>query len=126
MPRSFHMPSLDRVAVGLSGLCLLHCVATVVLLSVLSAAGTFLTNPAIHEVGLFGAIVLAAVALGQGYVAHGAPRPTLVGIAGLSMMALGLVVPHGWAEVAATVCGVSLIAAAHLMNARIKAQVPAQ
>ena len=45
----------------------------------------------------------------------------MVGLAGLMLMACGLVVPHGWAEVAATVAGVSVLAVAHLMNARARA-----
>ncbi len=118
MFRPIHAPALDRIAVGLSGLCVLHCIATVALVSVLSTAGSFLANPLIHEVGLAGAIGLAAVALRQGYMAHGAQRPAIVGVAGLVLMGLGLMVPHGWIEVAVTISGVSLIATAHLLNAR--------
>src|SRR5436190_23282751 len=33
---------LDRLAMGLSGLCLVHCVATAVLLGLLASAGGFL------------------------------------------------------------------------------------
>ena len=58
---------LDRVAVGLSGLCVVHCVASIVVVSILSSAGTFLTSPAIHEFGLAGAVLLGAFALWQGY-----------------------------------------------------------
>jgi hypothetical protein len=117
MPRSFHIPALDRMAVGLSGLCVVHCVLSVIFVAVLSGAGTLLTNPLIHRVGLFGAVVLATFALGQGYMAHRATRPALIGLAGIALMTLGLFAPHGWGEVAATVAGVSILAAAHLMNA---------
>ena len=37
---------------GLSGLCLVHCVATAVLLGLLASAGGMLGAPIIHEVGL--------------------------------------------------------------------------
>lgn len=113
--------TLDRVAVGLSGLCVLHCVASVVLVSALSVLGDALGDPLIHRVGLAAAMLLAAVALGQGYRAHRAAAPALVGMAGVALMALGLVVSHGLAEVAATVAGVSLLAAAHLLNTRVSA-----
>jgi hypothetical protein len=121
MPRRFHTPALDRMAVGLSGLCIIHCVLSVVFVALLSGAGTFLTNPIIHRVGLFGAVLLAAFALGQGYLAHRATRPALVGVVGLGLMTAGLFAPHGWTEVAATVAGVIVLATAHLMNARARA-----
>lgn len=117
MPRRFHIPALDRMAVGLSGLCVIHCVLSVIFVALLSGAGTFLANPLIHRVGLLGAVLLATFALGQGYMAHRATRPALIGLVGIGLMTLGLFVPHGWAEVAATVAGVSVLAAAHLMNA---------
>lgn len=113
-------PTLDRMAVGLSGLCVLHCVASVVFVSLLSALGDVLGDPIIHRVGLAAAMLLAVIALGQGYRAHRAPRPALVGTAGIALMALGLVVTHGISEVAATITGVMLLAAAHLMNMRVR------
>src|SRR5215212_10075789 len=57
---------LDRIAMGLSGLCLVHCVATAVLLALVSAAGGFLGSPVIHEVGLSLAMIIGAFALGRG------------------------------------------------------------
>ncbi|MEP6786012.1 MAG: MerC domain-containing protein [Sphingomonadales bacterium] len=120
MKRDSSLPGLDRVAIGLSGLCVVHCVLSVVLVAVLSGSATYLTDPIVHRVGMVGAVLLAAVALRQGYVSHGARRPALFGLVGLSLMAFGLFVPHGWAEVATTVAGVSVLAAAHLMNVRSK------
>lgn len=110
------------MAVGLSGLCLAHCVLTIVLVSTLSVAGTVLTDPSVHELGLTVAVALAAVALGQGFAAHRAVRPALVGIGGLMLMAAGLVVPHGLLEVVATIAGVLVLAGAHLMNARLRSR----
>ena len=51
----------DRLAIGLSGLCLVHCLATAVLLGLLSAAGGLLGSPVIHEVGLTLAMILGAI-----------------------------------------------------------------
>ena len=121
MPRSFHIPALDRMAVGLSGLCILHCVLSVVLVAALSGVGTLFTDPLFHRLGLMGAVVLAALALGQGYARHRARGPLVIGLAGLSLMSAGLVAPHGWVEVALTVGGVTVLAVAHLMNARLRA-----
>lgn len=121
MPRQFHTAALDRMAVGLSGLCVLHCVLSVLLVAALSGGATFFTDPLIHRIGLGGAVVLAAVALGYGYAEHRATRPALIGLGGLAAMTAGLFAPHGWPEIALTVGGVSVLAVAHLMNARLKA-----
>lgn len=109
---------LDRVAIALSGACLIHCVATVVLIGVSTGAVAWLTDPRIHETGLLLAMLLAAVALVGGVVRHRSPRPLLIGGIGLAAMTLALVRPHGLGEVGFTVIGVSLLATAHLMNRR--------
>ena len=109
---------LDRVAVGLSGACLVHCVVSLLLVATLTGAGAWFTAPIIHRLGLALALLLGMVALGQGYLAHRALRPALIGAAGIALMALGLVVPHGLPEVCATVAGVSLLALGHLLNSR--------
>jgi hypothetical protein len=111
----------DRAAIALSGLCLAHCVATVIVVSVLATAGGALLHPLIHEMGLVLAIVLAAIGLGRGAIAHRQPLPALVGIAGLSAMAGGLMVEHGPKELALTVVGVGLVALAHTLNRRAMA-----
>jgi len=121
MLRAFHSAALDRIAVGLSALCVLHCVLSVALVAMLSGVSTAFTDPVIHRLGLAGAVVLAAAALGLGYRHHRAVRPLVFGMGGIAIMALGLVAPHGWAEVALTVAGVSLLAVAHLMNGRLRA-----
>ena len=52
---------------GLSGLCVVHCVATAVLLGLLASAGGFLGSPVIHEVGLTLAMLIGSFALGRGF-----------------------------------------------------------
>ena len=56
---------------ALSGLCMVHCLATTVLLALLSAAGGMLGAPWIHEVGLTLAMIMGAIALGRGILEHG-------------------------------------------------------
>ena len=108
---------LDRLAIGLSSLCVLHCIATVILAATLASAGAALADPAWHEIGFALAMLLGAVALGRGFAAHRQVRPLLLGIAGLAMMGAGLAMPHGAAEIACTVAGVLLLALAHRLNA---------
>ena len=68
---------------GLSGLCLVHCVGTTVMLALLSAAGGVLGAPIIHEVGLGLAMIMGAYSLGRGIVEHGYAMPSAVGGLGL-------------------------------------------
>ena len=107
---------LDRMAMGLSGLCLVHCVATAVLLGLLASAGGFLGQPIIHEVGLTLAMVLGSIALGRGIVEHGFMMPSAVGALGLGVMAGALSLPHDGREAMYTVAGVMILALGHRLN----------
>jgi hypothetical protein len=107
---------LDGVAMGLSGLCLVHCVATAVLLAFVSAAGSFLGAPIIHEVGLTLAMLIGAIALGRGILEHGFMMPSAVGGLGLGVMAGALTLPHDGSEALATVFGVMILALGHRLN----------
>jgi len=108
---------LDRIAIALSGLCLVHCLATAVLLGLLSAAGGMLGAPIIHEVGLTLAMVLGSVALGRGILKHGFMMPSAIGGLGLGVMAGALSLPHDGSEALYTVIGVMILALGHRLNA---------
>lgn len=109
---------LDRLAIGLSGLCLVHCIATTVLLAVLSAAGGILGAHWVHEVGLSLAMILGAFALGRGIMEHGFMMPSAVGGLGLGVMAGALTMPHNGSEAALTIVGVLVLALGHDLNRR--------
>jgi hypothetical protein len=102
---------------ALSGLCLVHCLATAVVLGLLSAASGWLGSPVIHEVGLTLAMILGSIALGRGFRAHGFVLPALVGIGGLAIMGYALSLPEGGYEPLFTVIGVSVLALGHRLNA---------
>src|SRR3990170_3605165 len=108
----------DRLAIGLSGLCLVHCVATTVLLAVLASAGGMLGAPWIHEVGLSLAMVMGAYALGRGIFEHGFMMPSAGGGLGLGVMAGALSLGHGGSEVLFTMVGVAILALGHDLNQR--------
>lgn len=110
--------AFDRVAIGLSGLCLVHCLASAVLVAVLASAGGLLLDPMIHEIGLLLAIGLGVIALGRGMLEHGFMMPSAVGGLGLGVMAGALTMPHGPAEVAYTILGVAILALGHDLNRR--------
>ncbi len=109
---------LDRLAIGLSGLCVVHCVATTVLIAMLSAAGGVLGAEWIHETGLTIAMGLGAFALYRGIAEHGFMMPSAVGGLGLGVMAGALTLPHDGSEAAATIVGVLILALGHDLNRR--------
>lgn len=107
---------LDRLAMGLSGLCLVHCAATAILLGLLASAGGLLGKPIIHEVGLTLAMVVGAIALGRGLREHGFVLPAMVGASGLAIMGYALSLPEGGREPIVTVVGVMVLALGHRLN----------
>lgn len=110
--------SIDRAAIALSGLCLVHCLATSVVLAVLASAGGLLVSPAVHEIGLTLAILLGIVALGRGVVEHGFMMPSAVGGLGLGVMSGALTMPHSGLETVYTIIGVAILALGHDLNRR--------
>lgn len=107
---------LDKIAMGLSGLCLVHCLGTAILLGLLASAGGFLGQPIIHEVGLTLAMILGTIALGRGAMEHGFVLPTAIGALGLGVMAGALTLPEGGHEPIFTVLGVTILALGHRLN----------
>ena len=59
---AIRLATLDRLGIGLSGLCLVHCLATTVMVVLLASAGGLLVSPHVHEIGLAIAIPLGAFA----------------------------------------------------------------
>ena len=107
---------LDRIAVGISGLCVVHCIATAVLVGLLASASGFLGRPIIHEIGLSLAMIIGAFALGRGYLEHGFMLPAAIGALGLGVMAGALSLPEGGHEPIYTVTGVLVVALSHRLN----------
>ena len=107
---------LDRMAIGLSGLCLVHCLATTVLLALVASAGSVLGADWIHEIGLGLAMIMGAVSLGRGILEHGYSMPSAIGGLGLGVMAGALTMPHDGTEALYTVVGVAILALGHRLN----------
>ena len=107
---------LDRYAIGLSGLCLVHCMATTVLITIIASASSALGAPWIHEIGLGIAMMIGAFALGRGIQAHGFMMPSAVGGLGLGVMAGALTMDHGLTEASYTMAGVLILALGHRLN----------
>lgn len=110
--------NIDRLAIGLSALCIVHCAATLLLFATFATMGAALADPRIHEIGLAIAVALAALALGAGFVRHRKTLPAFVGAAGLLLMALSLFLRHGAGEFLFSVSGLILVIFAHVRNMR--------
>jgi hypothetical protein len=111
--------AIDRWAIGLSGLCFVHCVASAVFVAMLASAGGLLLDPAIHEVGLVFALLLGVVGLGRGIWQHGFMMPSAIGGLGLGVMAGALSLGHEAAgSTIYAMIGVLVLALGHDLNRR--------
>ena len=109
---------LDHLGIGVAGLCALHCVTTVIVVSGLGIGGHFLLSPDIHRIGLALALIIAAVAIGWGALKHRRRVPFVTAMMGLTFMGGALAVPHGSQEFVLTLIGVGLVSLGHLINLR--------
>ena len=109
---------IDRLGIALSGLCLVHCLASAVFVAMLASAGGILLDPAVHEVGMMLALALGMLALGRGVVEHGFMMPAAVGGLGLGVMAGALMLPHDGGSTLYSVLGVLILALGHDLNRR--------
>jgi hypothetical protein len=75
---------LDKSAMTLSGLCLVHCLAGTLLLTVFAASSEWLSHN-VHLVGLAIALPLAAVALWRGVMVHGRIGVAILGAFGIAV-----------------------------------------
>jgi hypothetical protein len=117
-PVHSHNRRLDHAGMFLSGLCMVHCLAGLVLVGVLGLGGEALLNPAIHRYGLALAVVIGAATIGANAVRHGHRLPLALGACGLALMTAAVLSDHGPAEAFLTIGGVALVATAHVINLR--------
>jgi hypothetical protein len=109
---------LDRAGIALSALCAVHCLLSVVAVSVIGLGAEALFDPAIHRFGLLIATLIAAVAIGWGAMRHRMAAPFVVAMMGLTFMGGALAVPHGIREAVLTIIGVGLVSLGHILNLR--------
>lgn len=116
----------DKLAILLSSLCVVHCIATPILIIVLPALGSLVSDnhEVFHQVLLYFVIPVGLFALYAGYRHHRRLPVFLIGLAGLVLLAVAAFVVHDmWGEVAETIVTVFaslLIIVAHLFNFRLR------
>lgn len=108
---------IDKIAIGLSALCLVHCVAGIGLIFGMAGSGLALFSPDFHEWGFAIAALLAAGTFGYGYWRFGRTLPLAFGIPGIIAMGVALALPHS-EELLATIIGVALLTIGHILNVR--------
>ena len=113
---------LDKVAVGLSGLCLLHCLLLPFVVAVLPFLGQFGNNHFHAELLLF-VVPVSVIALGVGYRRHHRVAVLVFGAVGLIILAVGGTYVHDaygeMADRAMTVTGSLILAFTHFKNFRL-------
>jgi hypothetical protein len=115
---------LDLTAIVLSALCAAHCLALPLLAAGLPWLALLgLANDWFHLAALLVVVPVSAVALRRGWRQHRDRLPPVLGVLGLGLMVLAVaIVRHPavpeTAEIAFTLAGVSLLAAAHAVNFR--------
>lgn len=111
--------SWDRMGQGLSLACLVHCLATPLLLGAVPSLGLLLNAEYIH-LGLAAVIVLvSAWAFGRGYLRHRralAPVLGAAGVAGLLVAALVIEPQNPVAGTIGTVIASLVLVVAHTVN----------
>lgn len=110
----------DAFAVGLSLLCLVHCLVLPMLIVLVPVLAAYLAVPEqFHVWALAAAVPASAIALTAGYRRHRQRRPVLIVIPGIALLALGaLAAPTEAMETALTVPGALALALGHALNWR--------
>lgn len=112
----------DKIAVGLSGLCLLHCLLLPFVVAILPFLGQF-DDDHLHAEMLIFVIPVSVIALFVGYRRHGQFNVIVSGIAGLMILAMGAFVVHDLygpvADRMTTVTGSLVLAYTHYRNFRL-------
>lgn len=117
-PRSW----ADRAAIGLSGLCAVHCLLMPVAITLVPAVGGLgLGDEAFHLWMVVVVIPISIYALLSGCRQHKRFSVPALGFTGLAVLVAALIFGHDLGEVAEralTLAGALLIAWSHLMNYR--------
>lgn len=113
---------LDGVGVGISGLCILHCLLLPLIIALAPAWSSWLALPEDLHVWLLAmALPFSGIVLWRASKRYTRTKVSLgLGVAGLALMSVGIFVEKENAEVFLTTAGAGLVAIAHLRNWRCR------
>ena len=110
----------DLIAATLSGLCVVHCLATPVLLA-LGSSGLLLgifSSEWFHYLMLLPIAAFLVWSLPGGWCVHRSKTPFVLGLGGFLLLITALFGPHE-AEAALSIIGGMLLISAHLYNRKL-------
>lgn len=118
-----HSRHFDQIAIALSAICLVHCLAVPVLVAVLPvAAVAFGEDQHFHGLMLWLVIPTSVAGFGMGYRVHRRAGIVALGAAGVVVLVLAAIYGHEvWRpdlEVVVSVFGSLFLGGAHWMNFR--------
>jgi hypothetical protein len=121
----------DRVSIGLSFLCILHCVLLPTLLVLMpSAVLVFVSDESVHKALLFAIVPVGVYALFFGYKIHKKMYVLAIAVSGMVVLVSTGILEHEvlgeMGEVLLTVVGSSLIVFGHIQNVRLRKQAQRQ
>ena len=112
---------LDKAAVAISGLCLLHCLALPMLIAMLPFLGQFGAGH-FHIQMLIAVVPVSIIAFALGFRRHHSRSVVAWGGVGVLLLMVGGTIAHGSYGIVAdrllTICGALILAAAHYFNNR--------
>jgi hypothetical protein len=110
----------DRLGLVLSFACLLHCLLTPLLVTVLPLFGLgLLASDGFHAVFAVGVLLAAALALIPGFRVHRRVSVPALGIGGVVSVSAGAFMTYGGTETLLTVIGSLMLVWAHFTNLRL-------
>lgn len=107
--------SLDRVAIALSGLCALDCLAAPIVIALFPLLAGSLMTGFVHTAMVLLVLSSSIMALGLGRHRHRDALVTALGATGLGLLIGSLVAPEDWHQGLALIASV-LIVSAHTRN----------
>lgn len=117
----------DLIAAVLSGICVVHCLTTPLLLA-LGSSGVLLglaSSEWFHYLMLLPISVLLVWSLPGAWCAHRRKAPFVLGLSGFLVLVAALCAPHA-AETALSVSGGLLLVGAHLYNRKLLTRLQEQ
>ena len=113
--------NMDKAAISLSLVCLVHCLITTIAIMMLPALGaTFLEGESFHIAILLLVLPTSLLALGLGCLKHRRAGIVLTGLLGLFVLCLILIIGKEeigeLGEKVSTIAGTAIIAFAHVRN----------
>ncbi len=112
----------DKIAIALSSLCVIHCLATPLILIILPSLGALVADnhELFHLVILFFVLPIGVLALMAGYRHHHNRTILLIGLAGLGLLLIAAYFGHDYfgetGETALTIFASLIITTAHVRN----------